>query len=330
MLKPKNIFAALTLLFCAAIPAVTADVTPKTVKVLAIGNSFSRDANINRDALNKADPSRQLLVAQANIGGCTLEKHIMLAETFEKKPDDPAGRPYMYTWVGWLPDRLKNLKVEKISLKELLQGDRWDYVTIQQVSHLSDDISTYRPYAQQLCDYIKKYCPDAKIVLHETWADRVDNVRMIPKDKTQKSMYINLSKASREIAAESGNLKVIPVGDAFQNVRQVWNFQPDNSFDPKTAVYPALPNQQHTLCIGWMWEKNAKTGEQKLRYDHHANPEGRLLAALVWREFFLEADSRLSTFKPKEVSDEDATFIRKIAHETVAENLKPNFADEKK
>lgn len=308
-----------------------AEAAKKQVKVLAIGNSFSRDANSCRTKLNEADPSRLLLVTEANIGGCSLEKHVKLAETYEKNPADAAGRPYNVSWTGNRPDALKNApKNSKVSLKELLLADQWEYVTIQQVSHLSDDITTYRPYAKQLCDYIKKYCPKAQIVVHEVWADRVDNARMLPKKKTQADMYRNLHNAYWGIAAELGGLKVIPVGDAFQNVRQVWNFQPDPNFDAKKAVYPALPDQSRALCIGWMWNKDAKTGQEKIRYDHHANQAGRLLAALVWREFFLGADSRQSTYKPSEMSEENAVFLRKIAHETVVDGLKPNLLSDKK
>ena len=294
--------------------AVAQNHEPKSeLKVLAIGNSFSGNANACREKLNTGDPLHKLIVAQAEIGGCSFEKHIKLARLHEQNPADPAGKPYIYN-------------KQKASLKDMLTAQAWDVVTIQQVSHLSDDITSYRPHAKDLCDYIRKYCPKAEIVVHEVWADRVDNARLKPKGKNQLEMYRDLAAANREIASELGNLRIIPVGDAFQNLRQIWKFQPDPDFDPKKMTCPDLPDQKHTLCIGWMWRKDTNTGEQKLIYDHHANQAGCLLAALVWRETLLGADSRENKFCPPEVSLDDAVVIRRIAHETVAEKLHPDMS----
>ena len=311
----SNVIGAgiMTLTLACSFPAAAQNQTPiAELKVLAIGNSFSGNANLYREKLNENDPSHKLIVAQAEIGGCSFEKHVKLARIHEQNPADPEGKPYIYN-------------KRKASLKDMLTAQPWDVVTIQQVSHLSDDITSYRPHAKDLCDYVRKYCPKAEIVVHEVWADRVDNARLKPKKKTQLEMYRDLDAAYREIAAELGNLRIIPVGDAFQNLRQIWKFQPDPNFDPKKMTYPNLPDQKHTLCIGWIWRKDPKTGEQQLIYDHHANAAGCLLAALVWRETLLGADSRENQFCPPAVSSEDAVVIRSIAHETVANKLRPDI-----
>ncbi len=279
--------------------------TAKTVKVLGIGNSFLGNATQFKGNLNAEDPANQLQVTNALIGGCSLEKHWNLVEKHEKNPNDPAGKPY-------------KLGKKKASLKEMLQAQKWDYVSLQQLSAKSDIPASYRPYAANLYKYIKKYCPDAKIVVYETWADRVDNKRLKTKKKTQEQMYRDLRDAYRGIAAELGGLKVIPVGDAFQEVRGIWKFKPDQNLDLKKFKRPNLPDQTGTLCIGWRWWKHRKTGATKIIYDHHANNRGKLLAALVWREFFLGTDSRKSKFLPKGVTVQEAEVIRKAAHETVS------------
>jgi hypothetical protein len=51
------------------------------------------------------------------------------------------------------------------------------FVTIQQRSISSHDVTTYRPYAANLRDYVKKHAPNAELLLHETWAYRVDDPR---------------------------------------------------------------------------------------------------------------------------------------------------------
>ena len=291
----------------------------KVVKVLAVGNSFSMNANTFREQLNKAEPEYNLQVTNAYIGGCSFEKHITLALQNEAEPENPKFKQYKNP--QFMPEGY-------YGLKEILLSAKWKYITIQQVSDKSDDISSFHPHASNLCNFIKKYCPDAEIIIHETWADRVDNPRMKPKNKTQESMYRNLNAAYSTIAEELGKLRIIPVGDAFQAVRMRpdFKFTPDEKFDSKNAVWPALPDQTHALCIGWIWKKDSKTGKNALIYDHHANQAGCFLAALVWRQFFFpDADVRKNTFRPDKVSESDAKILREAAYFTVTNKLKPSI-----
>jgi hypothetical protein len=46
---------------------------------------------------------------------------------------------------------------------------------VQQASIKSHDLETYRPHMANLVDYIKKYAPKSKIIVHQTWAYRVDD-----------------------------------------------------------------------------------------------------------------------------------------------------------
>ncbi len=279
----------------------------KTVKVFAVGNSFARNADQYRNELNAADPENELQLTVAYIGGCSLETHVKLARVHEQNPADPKGKPYP---IG------KEMK----SLKELLTADKWDYITIQQFSWLSPDINSYRPWAKDLCDYIKKYCPDVPIVVYETWAYRSDDSLFKDGKRTDVDMYHHLHAAYQTIAGELGNLPLIPVGTAFYNAlqRPDWQFCKDEKFDPSKAVYPELPDQTHSLHVGWYW-KNEKDGSQKLVMDgHHAGNAGCFLAGLVWREFFLGVDARNNKFVPKEIGEADAVILRQVAHDAVA------------
>ncbi|MFA6104264.1 MAG: DUF4886 domain-containing protein [Victivallaceae bacterium] len=282
----------------------------EVVKVLAIGNSFSWNANIFREQLNAVDPEHKLQVTQACIGGCSLEKHISLALQDETDPTNQYENPQF-------------MPAGNYGLKNMLLFEQWKYVTIQQVSHESDDISTFRPHAANLCAFIKKYRTDAEIIVHETWADRADNPRLTAKNKTQEAMYKDLDAAYAAIASELGNLRIIPVGDAFQAAgeRSDFKFTPDEKFDFENAVYPNTPDQTHALCLGWVWGKNSKTGQNMLAYDHHATQAGCLLAALVWRQFFFpETDVRKNAFRPEGMSKEDAEILREVAYYTVKTN----------
>jgi hypothetical protein len=290
-------------------PAVAAGKQVK-VKVLGIGNSFTGNAATFCPQLNEADPDHRLIMGMAIIGGCSLEKHIRLAELYEKNPADLEGKPYSGK-----------------SLKELLLVEKWDAVTIQQYSAISEDIGTYRPYARQLCEYIKKYCPAAEIVVHETWAYRNDDPKFGPGKEQSIDMYRKLHAAYYTIAAELDNLRVIPVGTAFENAlqRPDWNYRPDTKFDFEHAQPPALPNQRYSLHFGWHWAKD-KDGKASLGLDgHHAGSAGEFLAALVWRDFFLGVDVRKNRFIPQDLSHTEAATLREVAHATVAKGLKPRY-----
>ena len=128
----------MTLTLACSCPAAAQSQTPKAeLKVLAIGNSFSGNANFYREELNENDPSHKLIVAHAAIGGCSFEKHVKLARIHEQNPAAPDGKPYIYN-------------KRKASLKDMLTAQPWDVVTIQQVSQLSDDITSYRPDASRI------------------------------------------------------------------------------------------------------------------------------------------------------------------------------------
>ncbi len=275
----------------------------KEVKIFAIGNSFSKNATKYLAEIAKSAGGRTLKFSHANIGGCSLEKHYALAMKHEQDPKDPEGMPYYGRALG---------------LKEMLTAAKWDYVTIQQASKNSVDIETYRPHAQKLCDYIRSYAPQAEIVFHQTWAYRSDE------KAAPEKMYERLTQAYHTIAAEVGIKRIIPVGDAFQYVAESpeWRFVPDKEYNFKAPVYPQLPNEPHSLHVGCFW--SVQGDKKKLGYDtHHANMKGEYLGGCVWFEFFYRADVRKATFKPPKLSEEDAVFLRDVAHKIVSEGVKP-------
>lgn len=280
----------------------------KVITVLGIGNSFTFNANTWREALNDADPGCRLEMTLAWIGGCSLEKHYRLAMMHEKHPRSIHGKPY-----------------DGKSLRELLEAQSWDVVTIQQYSMLCTDPDTYRPHARNLCEYIRKYCPGAEIVMHETWAYRSDDPQFGPDGGTDGDMYRRLHAAYRTIADELGIRRVIPSGSAFMNAleRPDWQYRPDAEFDFAHAVAPALPVQTHSLHAGWSWARDAG-GRDTLKLDaHHAGTAGEFLAALVWREFLLDLDVRDNSGCPPSLAAADAAILREVAHATVHGGLLP-------
>jgi len=284
----------------------------KTVKVLAVGNSFSNNAlryfkDIASASGNKA------ITAHAMIGGCDFERHMRHADAFEADPKDPQGRPYP----------------GKKSLKELLVQEKWDFVTIQQASPKSFKPETFHPHADRLIGYIRKYAPQAEIVIHQTWAYRDDHPFWGLADLNPDVMYRGLRAAYDGLAKEKG-LRIVPSGDAMEAARRdpAWGkFVPDADFNPKTAVYPALPkNEKRSLHGGYAWRKDAKTGEFRLGWDKfHANAQGEYLLGCVWNEFFFGTSVVGNTCVPKGIEPADAAVLQRVAHRVVTEKQRPEL-----
>lgn len=281
---------------------------PKTVRLLTIGNSFSANATKYLKDLAKAG-QHTLIHNSLVIGGSSFQVHADKTKA--------EGKARLYT----------NGK----DLVSNLTADKWDYVTIQQASIKSHDFGTYQPHAGFLRDLITKHAPQAKLLIHQTWAYRVDDPRFAVKapkpgePKTQQEMYHGLTAAYDKLAAEF-EAKIIPVGDAMFNADTdaKWGFKPDpKPFDPKTAKQPELPLQTHSLHVGWAWKKSKDGKKTVLGMDgHHANLAGEYLGACVWYEvLFGESPVGLS-FIPKGLEVEHAAFLQKTAHQAVITRLK--------
>ncbi len=305
MKAPALLFTLL--LFCVSSFAGEA----KTVKLLTIGNSFSANATHYLGDLAKAG-GHKLVHQPLVIGGASFQVHAEKAQKHEADPKDKAG---LYT--------------SSRGLKENLELDQWDYVTIQQASIKSHDFTTYQPHAGWLRDYVATYAPQARLLVHETWEYRKDDPRFTKpsgkegEPKTQDEMYTGLHAAYDKIAAEF-HARIIPTGDAFHlaDTDAKWGYQTDTSFDPKAAKQPALPNQTHSLHVGWLWKKQ-KDGKTTLGMDgHHANMAGEYLGACVWYEVLFGESAVGSTFVPKGLDADYARFLQETAHRAVAARLK--------
>lgn len=279
----------------------------KTVRVLTVGNSFAENALEYLPDIVDAS-GHKLVYAKANLGGCTLIRHWNHVEKYEADPTDSSGRPY---------------RNGKVSLADLLAEQDWDFVTLQQVSIQSHDPATYRPYAQQLHDYIRASAPEAQVLLHQIWAYRTDDKRFVPANKgkephTHEEMYRQVRAAYHEIADEL-NVEILPSGDAMYlaDIDDQWGYRKDSSFDFPHAEFPSLPDQSHSLHVGWRWRK-AKDGNYQLSMDgHHANATGEFLLGCVWFERLFGEGVQNNAFIPKGMDPNYAVFLRKTAHKAV-------------
>ncbi len=269
----------------------------KTIQLLTIGNSFAENATRYLGQIAEA-AGCELIYAGANLPGGPLSIHWEGVVAHENNSQD--GQLY-----------------NNHSLKELLRSKKWDVVTLQQFSWISHEVDTYRPYAKNLFDFVQKHAPSAKILLHQTWAYRADDIERITPDYSQEAMHTEIRNAYHTIAKEL-EVDIIPVGNAFARARRHpdWNFVPDTDFDPETATYPDRPADRHSLVAGYSWKDWLTPPELKLD-THHASEAGQYLGAAVFFETLFKKSILDNPFIPAEVPAEDIHFLQKIASETV-------------
>ena len=174
------------------------------MNILAIGNSFSQDATRYLHRIARSD-GFLLQVTNLYIGGCPLERHFrnMLSE------DSVYGLESNGEITGFF-----------VSLKEALLNRSWDYITVQQASNFSFNYGTYQPYLKELCAYIRKMCPNAKILIHQTWAYEQGSAKLERTEKytDQKDMFLDLEEAYKKAAKDSDAEFIIKSGELLQKL----------------------------------------------------------------------------------------------------------------
>lgn len=208
------------------------------MKILSIGNSFSQDSTALLQLLTDKITARNLY-----IGGCSLDMHAANIENDAAKYE--------------LQENGEKMQNALVGVKEALISDKWDYITVQQVSGRSGVYESFYPYIGELLDYVRKYS-DAEIVLHETWSYEIGSghpdFAIYNSDREQMAQAI---KETYEKVSAKENLRIIRVGEAVQNLRA------KPSFDYKNGGLSLTRDGFH-LSLSY----------------------GRLLAASVWCKFF--------------------------------------------
>lgn len=175
------------------------------MKILAIGNSFSRDATAYLHQV-LTDCGVENRIVHLCIGGCPLERH------WQNIEDDRVD--YEYHVNGQIMER-------RASIRQALEEDDWDYIVTQQVSHDSGWAESYEPFLTLLVEYFHRLAPRAKLCLHQTWAYEKDSdhPRFMRYGRDQEEMYRRLTACYRD-AAKRHDLLLIPCGDVVQVLRQ--------------------------------------------------------------------------------------------------------------
>ena len=187
---------------------------PDTLRILAIGNSFSDDATEYLPGLLEAAGIHNVILGRLYIGGCSLERHCTEFET--------DGHEYVYK---------KSVANEWETVKHYKEGsfmdgvgdEPWDIITLQQGSPKSGRWDSYDPWLPRLIEIVRQNCsnPDAAIVWHQTWAYAHDyeNRSFANYTYSQELMYESIESCVEKLRRDYDIPVVLASGVAVQNLR---------------------------------------------------------------------------------------------------------------
>jgi len=282
----------------------------RTIRILTLGNSFSGNALRYLKRIAEGTDAVRFEVGQADLGGCSLEKHWNLSKYTEKQPE-------LKTYNLWKNDDGTSVEM---NLQESLVAKPWDIIVLQQVSQGSWRRETFEPWLEQLHDMVSVVAPQARIMLHQTWAYRTDSPYLTENCMTQEVMH-NRIHDNYQYYADKYNCVILPSGDAVNNARQapgckyLW---PDTEYDFQHPVAPLLPKQENSFAVGWHWKfTQAANGIPELALDtNHLNARGCYLSSAVWFEAMAGISIHDSQYTPDDLALSDVEFLRDIAHLT--------------
>lgn len=220
---------------------------PESIKILAIGNSFSQDAtqwmyNILTDLGVK-----EVVVGNLYIAGCSLKTHASKAVD--------GSDAYTYYKGNAETEGVMTAASDKKSLLYGLQDEDWDYISFQEASPTSGVSTAYEPYLTELIEFINanKTNPDAKLMWHMTWAYQGTSTHenFPTYGKNQDIMYKSIIKATQKAVLPHEEISIIiPAGTALQNMRT------STIGDNLTRDGYHLSNGLGRYAAGVMWAKS--------------------------------------------------------------------------
>ena len=183
----------------------------KSIKLLAIGNSFSVDALEYFGAILAEAGVDNITIANLYDAGCSINEHLSFIEAGTSNYTLYLYNPTTQKMVsqGSSADKL-------VSLEYGLKLDDWDIITMQQASGSSYKPTTYSRL-DELVDYVRGYNTTAKLYWHMTWAY---DTHYLSGDRTSMDMYTEIVDAvSQMILTRDDFDMLIPAGTAVENMR---------------------------------------------------------------------------------------------------------------
>ena len=186
-----------------------------TLKLLMIGNSFSQDTVMWMPEIAKSLGFTDYVIGTLVIGGCTLNTHYLNSQS------NAAEYEFLYYSSknpGW------KTEPGKVTMQYGLRFTDWTFVSLQQQSGNSGNVSTYNSDLDGLVDYVKATAlnrGNVKLVWNMTWAYPTgSNWFGGLYDNNQMTMYNSITAAVQSKIVTNDNFCLIsPAGTSIQNGR---------------------------------------------------------------------------------------------------------------
>lgn len=261
--------------------------TQPTLRVLAIGNSFSEDAveqylwELGREA------GVNFVIGNAYRGGWSLAAHWKDAST------RAADTEYRKVVDG------KRINIGKRTLRDIITDEPWDVITFQQLSQQAGRQGSYEPSLSLMIGYVRALAlvDSVRLGFHQTWAYSQDSDHrgFALYDRNQYLMYANIVAAVEEAVHEhKDDLSFyIPSGTAIQNART-------------------------SSLVGSGVGEGQPVNRELTRDGYHLNYTlGRYIAACTWLEALTGVNPEGLNYRPKGVTQEQAAIAQRAAHAAV-------------
>ncbi len=181
---------------------------PKSIKILAIGNSFSTDSMQYLYQILKDGGVEEVVLGNLYYGGCSLDQHY----TFGRS-DSASYKYYKNTTGTWIV-------TENYKMSSALTDEVWDYISLQQTSKTCGLTTSYS-MLDELISMVKAKNADAKLIWNMTWAYQQDSTHSsFPNyNKDQMTMYNMIINVVNEVITPLNFDIMIPCMTSIQNAR---------------------------------------------------------------------------------------------------------------
>ena len=269
----------------------------RRLKVLAIGNSFSQDAVEQYLWELAASQGDTLTIGNAYIGGCSIDRHWQNAQT-----DAPA---YKYRKVvgGQRTER------DSSSLGFIVADEPWDVITMQQVSQLSGDTTSYGSLPL-LIGYVRQTFAERYILpAQRSRRSRRQQDRVAADTVAMPELMWHLTWAYPQ-HSKSGPFRTVYHGDQQTMYRRILEAA-DHEL-PLVGIRRRIPSG-----IAVQRARRA-LGDVLNRDDIHLSlGEGRYTAACTWCEMLTGGMVLGNAYRPAGMSVQTARLLQSAAHKAV-------------
>lgn len=180
-----------------------------SLKILAIGNSFTDDTMEYVDDIALALGMDKFVLSNLYIGGASIDQHVR-----KLRIDSPS-----YEYRRRINGKYINESCTQMSFA--LKDENWDYVVLQQQSLDSGNPASFE-LLTELIDYVHTYAPQAQLIWNMTWAyaDRYEAAEFAKYNYNNKLMYQAITDtAQKVIVPDERFCMLVPNGTAIQNAR---------------------------------------------------------------------------------------------------------------